>query len=437
MASLPSNTLQQVQTYQRSDLAFLQNLCCLIYTANTKFKDFQDFEANLGSTVNFDLPPRGVVTNNLVVTFQQAVQRLLNLTVDQQMSYSNAFNVQQFIFNVKDYMEQFGRAAITELGTNVEANLALNFISGVVNNDPNSSINGTLNTFSGPYRFYGDGVTAINSFGQLANMLAAFRNYGAAKDRIKVYLSDIAVPQIVNTGLNQFVMDRNEENAQSWMVGNWMGVDFYQSNLLPIQTAGNVGVNGTTLTVLSVNDPTGANVTSISFSGAGTSDASAVFSGDLGQFQDGVSGKQNIRFLTFVGHIASAQNVQFRALANAASDSSGHVTISIQPAMCWVSGNQNQNVNTPIVAGMQVKMLPSHHAGCTIGGNALYVAMPKLPEEVPYPTVSESDPETGVSLRHYYGSQFGQNQRGYIRDVIFGSVVVPEYSQRLAFPLTQ
>ena len=37
MAVYPSNILQTVQTYQRSSLALLQNLCCHIATANTKF----------------------------------------------------------------------------------------------------------------------------------------------------------------------------------------------------------------------------------------------------------------------------------------------------------------------------------------------------------------------------------------------------------------
>src|SRR5260221_190799 len=148
-------------------------------------------------------------------------------------------------------------------------------------------------------------------------MLAAFRNYGAARDRIKVYLSDIAVPQIVNSGLNQFVMDPNEEASQRWMVGNWMGVEFYQSNLLPIQVAGTVGNAAQVLTVISTNDPTGNSITQITFSGATANDPNAVKSGDLFQFQDNVGLLPNMRFLTFVGHIPCAQPVQFRALANA------------------------------------------------------------------------------------------------------------------------
>lgn len=73
MAVFPNNILQTVQTYQRSGLALLQNLCCHISTANTKFKDFDKIQANLGSTVTFDLPPRATTVAGLVASFQPAV----------------------------------------------------------------------------------------------------------------------------------------------------------------------------------------------------------------------------------------------------------------------------------------------------------------------------------------------------------------------------
>ena len=41
----PTNILQQVQTYQRANLALLQNSSPFIATANTKFKDFEKITA--------------------------------------------------------------------------------------------------------------------------------------------------------------------------------------------------------------------------------------------------------------------------------------------------------------------------------------------------------------------------------------------------------
>jgi hypothetical protein len=437
MAVFPNNILQQVQTYQRSSLGLLLNLCCHISTANTKFKDFDKIQANLGSTVTFDLPPRFTTAAGLVASFEPAVQRVLQLVCDQANNTSFAVTAQQRIFNLEkgeeDYMRVFGKSAIAELANLVEANIALNWDSGVV-----SQLDGSSNTFSGPYRFYGDGVSALSSYQQLAQAVMLFKNYGAVAEGMKIYLPDTVIPAIVGNGLNQFVPNRNDEIAMSWEVGDFGTplVKYYQSNLMPIHVSGDTGVNAQTLTVISTNDPTGQNVTQITVSGATASDANAVFAGDVFQFKDGVSGQPNMRYLTFIGHQVSANPVQFRATANAAANGSGDVTISITPALNW-AGGANQNVNNPIVAGMQLLTFPSHRCGGILGGEALFMAMPQLPEQSPYDTANEYDPETGASLRLTYGSLFGQNQTGMIYDETHGSVIVPEYSMRFLVPLSQ
>ncbi len=437
MAVFPNNILQQVQTYQRSSLALLQNLCCHITTANTKFKDFDKIQANLGSTVTFDLPPRAITTAGLVAAFQPAVQRVQQLVCDQANNSSFAVTSQQRIFNLEkgeeDYMRVFGESFIAEIATQVEGNIALNWASAV-----SSQLTNNLNTFSGPYRYFGNGFTALTSYQQLAQAIMFFKNYGSVAKGIKVYLPDTVVPSIVGNGLNQFVPQRNDDIAQSWEVGDFgtPRVSYYQSNLMPLHVSGDTGVNQQVLTVVSVNDPTGQNVTQITVSGATASDANAVYSGDLFEFQDGVTGQPNMRYLTFIGHFPSANAVQFRATANAAANASGVVTINITPALNW-AGGQNQNVNNPIVAGMQILGLPSHRCGGILGGEAFYLAMPQLPEQDPFPTANEYDEVTGASLRLSYGSIFGQNQTGMIYDETHGSVIVPEYSMRYVIPLSQ
>jgi hypothetical protein len=439
----PTNILQQVQTYQRANLALLENLNCFMNIGNSRFKDFEKITSNLGSSVSFDLPPRFTTSQGLVASFQPANQRVLTLTCDQATNTSYAFNAQERIFNVEkdteSYMEMFGRSAVAESGANVEINLAMNANSSVpVNTIVNNQTvpTGALHTESGPFRFFGDGVTPISSYQSLAQMIANFKNFGSVNQGIKVILPDINVPAIVGTGLNQFSPKRNDQIAMSWEIGEFGSppIMYYQSNLLPIQTAGNVGVNGTTLTVVSTNDPTGAAISQITFSGATDSDASAVFSGDLFQFQDNVSGQPNLRYLTFIGHTVSAQPVQFRATANAGATSGGQVTVNILPTLQATAGG-TQNISTNIVAGMQVKALPTHRCGLVLGGDAFFYAMPRLPDQYPYPTAAEYDKDTGVSMRMTYGSLFGQNQMGMIHDMTWGSVVVPEYCMRIAFPV--
>lgn len=437
MAVFPNNILQQVQTYQRSSLGLLLNLCCHLSTANMKFKDFDKIQANLGSTVTFDLPPRFSTAAGLVASFEPAVQRVLQLVADQANNTSFAVSAQQRIFNLEkgeeDYMRVFGKSAIAEIANQIEANIALNWASAV-----ESQLDSSMNSFSGPYRFFGDGSTALSSYQQLAQAVMFFKNYGAVAEGMKIYLPDSVIPAIVGSGLNQFVPKRNDEIAMSWEVGDFGTplVSYYQSNLMPIHISGNTGVNAQLLTVVSTNDPTGQNVTQITVSGATNSDANAVFAGDMFQFKDGVASHPNMRYLTFVGHSQSANPVQFRAVANAAANASGVVTISITPGLNW-AGGANQNLNNPIAAGMQLLAFPSHRCGGILGGDAFFVAMPQLPEQNPYDTANEYDPETHASLRLTYGSLFGQNQTGMIYDEVHGSVIVPEYSMRFLIPLSQ
>jgi hypothetical protein len=414
---MATNILQQVITYNESNLALLLNSFCFLSTANKKFVGFNDsVPKNLGSTVSFDLPPRFTTTNSLVVTFQPAVQRVQNLTVDQQASTAYEFTAQQFIFNVRDYMKVFGKSAVAELGTQVESNIAQL---------------AETNTF----RFFGDGINPINSYLQLANALAFFRNFGSAQTDTMGYLSDLTFPLIINSGLNQFTMDRGNKESMSWEIGDFSKCKWHQSNLLKTHTSGTEGQQASVLTVVSTTLDSNGAVIAITFSGTNaTNDPNSVQAYDKFQFSDGVSGQTNIRFLTFIGHKPSQSPVQFAATAQAGSTAGSQVTVNITPPLQAPSGN-TQNITGPIVAGMQVTVLPSHRCGLIMSGDPLFLAMPKLPEEVPYPTSAVTDPESGASLRTYYGSLFGQNQRGMITDIIWGSTLVPEYAMMIALPL--
>lgn len=440
--SVPVNILQNVQTYQKAELAWLLNSFWGISESNKKFKNFNDLTANLGDTVTFDTTPRYIGYSGLVITEQPSVQRVQSLVCSQAQNIAAAYTDQQFIFNVRDYMNRFGMAAMKELGSKVEADILLNLISGVVINDPQNANFGSAQIHSGPFRYFGDGNTAINSFTQLAQAVANFEDFGAAMHDMKGVIPVANVPAIIGSGLNQFVPDRNDEIARNWLLGKFGGMDveWSSSNLLPIHVAGSIGnaaAPNNVMTVVSTNDPTGANVTQITFTEptSGT-DPNAIKAGDLFTFNDGVSGKPNMRFLTFIGHQPCQQPVQFRATANAGTVA-GTVTVSIETingvGLVWAQ-NQNQNLNNTIQAGMTVTPLPTHRAGGLMSGDQFYLAMPKLPDESPFSTVTMQDEDSGASIRHYWGSQFGLNNRAYVRDVIWGSTMVAENVMRMVFP---
>ena len=411
----PTNILQQVRTYQAAALAYLQNSYCLIDLANKKFKNFQSLTANLGTTVDFELPYRFRVVNSLIAQFEPTEQRIHPLTVDKQGSVSVAYTASEMLYNVKEYMQKIGKGAIQELGSQVEIDLTRNAIDHI-------------------YRVYGDGVTAINTRLELDEIVKKFTNYGAVRTGIKAIIPDVDTSAIVNNMLGQFALDRNNDLTPSWLLGNFSNCDWYESNLLQIHTAGNVGQNASTLTVVSTNDPTGANITQITFSGATASDANAIKNGDILTFQDGVSGQPNLRYLTFVGHTPSNNEVQVRATADSAADGAGNVTVNIYPALVSIN-NKDQNIAHNIVAGMQTLALPSHKAAFIYSGDALFLGMPMLPDQSPFHTANRNDPDSGCSMRMTYGAQFGQNSYGMIHDTIWGSTLIDEYAMRIAFPL--
>ncbi len=415
------NILQQVATYQSSDLAYLINLNCFVTTSNTKFLNFEDMIGNLGDTVTFDRTPRYVTAQSLVITSQASVQRVQTLTVNNAQNVAYNFTSQQILFNVEEYWDKFAKSAVEELAANIEASIA------------NVCVQNT-------FRFYGDGVTPITTFNQLAKMLAFYRNFGAAKNDTKGFLSDIAIPDIVGSGLNQFAMQRNDETAMSWEVGAFSRCEWYQSNLLPVHIAGTEGVQGSVLTVVSTTTNDNGEITAITFSGThAASDPSSVLQYDKFQFVDGVPGQPNLRFLTFIGHFPSNSPVQFAAAATAASTSGSQVTVTLYPPLLpgavQAASSDTMNINNNIVAGMQVTVLPSHRAGVVHSGQPLFIGMPRLPTQEPFYSAAEFDEDTGVSMRCYWGTVLGQNLQIMVHDAIWGYTMVPEYAMSVIFPL--
>jgi len=438
----PNNILQNVALFVKGELAWLQNSYFGISESNKRFNKFNEqYGANLGDNITFDLTPRYVTYDGLIITQQPSVQRVQTLTCSQAANSSAGYTDQQFIFNVEDYMREFGMSSVKEIGSKVEKDILKNFISGVTVNNPQASNFGEVQYQSGPFRFYGNGVTPITSYQQLAQAVANFEDFGFSGADMKAVLPVTAIPSIVGSGLNQFAQNRNNEIANSWELGGFAGCKWFTSNYLPEHISGTVGdatSPNNIITLVSTNDPTGANVTQITVTEpTGSTDANAFKAGDLVQVNDGVPGFRNYRFLTFIGHQTSAQPVQFRVIADAATVS-GTATLSVQTingvGLVWQQ-NANQNLNQALQAGMKATVAPSHRAGCLMSGNSLYTAMPTLPNESPFDTVSIKDEDSGASLRHYWGSQFGLNNRAYVRDCIWASTLIPENSMRLLFPL--
>lgn len=412
----PDNSLIKVVTYQKAELAYLQNYGCFVgKLSNTEFLNFQNRAAQLGSTVSFHKPFQFTVTNSLNAQMQPVIERVQTLTVDKEASISYAFTAEQQIFDVKAYMAGMGKDAVSRLAIKVEADIARNCLTHT-------------------YRFFGDGITPITSYNQLGTAVARYHNYGSPSVMTRGVLSDMVYPAVIATGANQFTPVRNDKIINSWEIGSFANCDWYRSNLLPVHNAGNVGKAQATLTVVTPHADADGSISSITFSGASASDPAAFKEFDKLYFLDGVANHEDIRYLQFNGDHVSENPVQVRVTAHAASDVSGNVRVFFYPPL-QIMPVASQNLSHAIVPGLQAKALPSHRSGMIMGGKPLFLAMPALPSMSPYDTGNAHDPVTGVSMRHYSGAVFMQNLQGTVLDCIWGSTMADEYAMAIIIPL--
>lgn len=428
----PQNNLVNVTTMQQGAMELLENFgpFCSPEVMNTKFDHFNtDYIANQGPQISFTEPVRYVSQGSLVVNnFQGTSQKVVTLTcgIEDKQNPDNstvgavplAYNASEINFNVDQWMDDYGRSAVAELADRVQRNVASEIVNAT-------------------YRFYGytSGAKLINSYGQLDKALRKYNNYGSPLGRRVIILPDSMISDIVNNGLQQFAIDRNNEDANSWKIAEHADTVYYSSNILPTHTSGIAGDDEIKLTLTDIS-PDGATIT---LSGAGTT-AYALRINDLLNFD--YLNDTNLVNLTWIGHGPSQQKPSFKVVADA--DSVGdEIVVQIDPPII-VRGNPNTNpdanVNVnPLTArggaGVYVQCIPSHTAGILYGGNPFYLAMPALPKQKPYDCVNLHDERSGVSIRITDGSAFGQNTYGYIMDTQWGKKLVKQYAQRLIFPL--
>jgi len=422
--ALPTNVQQTVERYLNSNLALLLNQNPLYSRSNKKFMNFQNEVGQLGTTVGFSLPYRVTANNSLAGGFQPAEQRKKTMTVDTPWSVKLAYNDLEWLYNFDKYQDDIQKSVVAELGVKAEMTIASKIV-------PNT------------FRYYTKaGSTTIDSFQKLSEAITQFRTFGAAPYNTMGFLPDIDVDPIIGSGLSQFVPDRNEKLALDWKLGTYKGVPWHQSNLLPVHTAGNVGQLGTTLTVTTEATNAAGAITGITVSGA-TTDPDAIKANDVFTFNDPTSGTKP-RFLTFIGHEISSAVVQNSAVADAASvtnlmDITFSYPLYPTPDLVATAANKrNLNVNT--LVGLTLNVEPSHRVGFLISGDAMYCAMPRLPETNPYDSKSVIDPSTGAAMRMYWGfipapGETSAPTQGVVHDFVQGAEIVNEYAFRLCFPL--
>lgn len=414
----PDNIQVLVKELMDSNLAYCQNYLVFAKQANMKFNGFNEGTANLGAIVRYTEEYRFVTQKTLNVkdTFEPTIQDFRELTVNEPSAVPVAYTAEEIMFNVEKYKHEVFKGMAISLGNEID-------------------INASKVCETQPFRFYGDGIQPIASNNQLVSMLTQYRNFGFANFDIKATLADISIPALTSSQVNQFAPQRNDTMVNSWELGNWSGVEWFVSNHLPLHESGVIGQEQTTLTLTGTDDPTGNNITQLTFSGAGAGDTVNLY--DSLYFLLGVPGIRNYFYLQRQGYQVSSNPVQLKVIEPAVADLAGNITIKISPVLCATVGNQNRNLQFNLVPGMQAKLLPNHRCGLIHSGDGFLMAMPKLPSASPWSETMQNLEGSPVSARFYYGMLPFENKYGFVMDAIQGQTITDFRCMKIVFPENQ
>ena len=421
------NVYKAVATLLNSDLGILQNLYPIIKYSNKKFKDFTQGTYNLGDTVNIQLPFRMNAYDGIPANFANtSIQvRWTPLTLDTPFNTAWIVDTTQLVeYPIEQYENGIGKANMAAMATRVESKLASNFV------------NHTFRAWGNVNRTTGSATMgAPTSYQDLASVYQRMVSFGIPRmDNARVFIANDSQPTVVGSGLNQFVMRRNEEIASSFDIGNFSNMDFHISNLLPVHTAGTIGNANIPTTVVSV-DSTGTELT------MSTSNGATLKQGDIITLKGA-----NLQFLHFTGYTPSQELVQVRVTQDSTASGAGpgNITANIYPPLIYdatglnTQRNINLDITTTVSGGGTINayVMSDHRAGCFLVSEGLYFASPKLMDLSPFATSVQTDVDSGLSVRAAYGCpDFANKQTGYTTDIIMGTTMVDEYAIRLCFPV--
>ena len=435
-----ANALIAVEAIANSGLQVLQRHDPFLMLSNKKFQNFSTTVAGVeGTTVRYQLPPKINVASNQGlgnVSFDAFSQRVQAIVCDQTEVAAYAFSSEDLAL----FSRATNRAAAIELADRMTGfGIADSAFSSIAQK---MSFNLAKKYTESSYRFYGDGLTAINSQLQIAEAVNSMKDFGVGgggEFKCVLPLTDSA--PIVNSMLSQFVTRRNDDRAYDWELGKFNNTNFYNSAMIPIHYSGDTGTGGHIGTIQSVTSQVDPftdeefSVVEILWATAPQNDANAVRPGDLFQVLD-EPGIANARFLNTAGHTETNQPVQF-ASRGGHSTAAGVTTITTKNLLLHDATNVSpfRNVNRDLV-GLTVKGLPNHRRGLIWNNDALYMAMPKLGDLGPgAQTAVATDSMSGASIRCAYGTILAEQQVGYILSSLYGIGAARDYLTAVIFPV--
>lgn len=386
-------------------LAMFANNSPFVMTSSRIYEeDFVSSGYKIGDTLQVRRQNHFIVGDGSVATPQSIIETVETITIAHQYHALIAYTIQDLSLRIEDFSRLFIAPAIQEIVTQLEKDIAAQAEQEL-------------------YFFTGTAGTAINSFTVVDTAGAKLLEQGVN------IASDAYLAMTVRDGsslkgalLNNFTPVFNEDIVRNSAIGHLSYFDVFQSQNIKRHTAG-AGPRLYSSDTLLVDGAVSSGNT-IAMNGATINITDYFVVGDV----ISIAGVQSVNP---VGRAATGQNMQFVVTANASSNGSGELTVSVSPTIISDTSNPNRNVSNPIPNDAAVTMVGSHNVNVAYPERGLDICCPPLYKlQVPYSSVAV-DPETGLSLAC---TQTGDilGYQNYMRlDLLCGFKWHPQYAVRV------
>lgn len=439
---MPTNSKFDVVGYADKDaVPMLENKLGTVLTLDRKYQGWEraEYFGTRGQSFTTKLPTRLNADDG--ITFDQTdpadgsfSERILAVTADQLKNSRYAYtNVEEAVYDVDGLLNTNPQSAVNEI-----ANAMDRFAATSV------SLRG--------YRAFGDFAVQsgqMQTVGEVTDAVATFQSFGCGS-RGYYLIPFRAAAKITQSGLQQFVMKRNEDIAVKGEIGELNGVPdttFLSTNLLPIHISGtaanNVANLGTGFTIDSVVVTPPSNLITGNQAGITTINLTGMTDGETILVDDIIDiGFLNVSnpliYLTFTGYNESEQSIQGRVIVGGTVVANA-LQIQIEPALIFDATeiNVNRNLNRAIIPGTDTLRVARSHraAGLYIGEYGKFVN-PQLPEKDTYKSASIKSKDTQLSMRVYHGdTRLGADAKYMVHDVLYGFGGAAEGFGRILYPI--
>lgn len=363
----------------------------------------------IGDTLNVRLPLQYTVTDGETMTPQDAVQKSVPVVVNGQKNIGMQFGDSERTLQLDRFRDLFIEPAVTTLVDNMMASVMTSSYKSIAN-----------------YSGIPHAANLPNSFNSFSFAKAKMISAGCPIRDVSAAIDPFVEHEMVN-GLSGLYNPATAISKQylDGEVTRAAGLDFLMSQVVPKHTIGALG--GVPLT----NGTTADGATSVAINGASNTITGYFKAGDVIQFAGVYAVNPQTKQST--GKLAD-----FVVTADANSNGTGQVTVSISPAI--IASGAYQNVTAVPASGAAVTTFghASSYAGIQCPQNIVFhksaIALCVVPlekidgEEMTVAT----DPETGLSVRLWTAGNILTGKGIKRLDILFGSKVVrPEFAARV------